>query len=148
VRDHAGAMAHILGFLRSSVSPGIEREVAAVGHRVVHGLDIHRAVLLDGPLLREIERASALAPLHNPPGLQGIHAARSVFKGVPQVSEGARWGGRCREGGGAVQGGGADQGRGGGMGRPAFQWSAASMAVPGGGASGEDRSRQHWGGCG
>jgi acetate kinase len=36
-----------------------------------------------------------LAPLHNPPGLQGIEAAMQVFRGVPQVRdvtyEVARW---------------------------------------------------------
>jgi Acetokinase family len=45
--DHVTAMQAILQFLRDAVSPRIDTEVAAVGHRIVHGLDIHSAVLLD-----------------------------------------------------------------------------------------------------
>ncbi len=85
VKDHVSAMQHILGFLSKNVSTSIDRDVQAVGHRIVHGLTIHKAVLLDDSVLREVEKAATLAPLHNPPGLQGVHAAKSVFKGVPQV---------------------------------------------------------------
>lgn len=59
--------------------------------RVVHGLDIHSAVQLTDSTIAKIRQASALAPLHNPPGLQGIEAAMKVFGGVPQVG----WGCFC-----------------------------------------------------
>jgi acetate kinase len=85
MRDHVSAMERIMRFLSDTVSPDMAREVVAVGHRVVHGLDMHRAALLGGDVLAKIRTAAALAPLHNPPGLQGIQAAQAVFKGVPQV---------------------------------------------------------------
>lgn len=53
--------------------------------RVVHGLDIHSAVQLTDATIAKIKQASVLAPLHNPPGLQGIEAALKVFGQVPQV---------------------------------------------------------------
>ncbi len=87
VKDHVSAMQHILEFLSKNVSTSIDRDVQAVGHRIVHGLTIHKAVLLSDPVLKEVEKAATLAPLHNPPGLQGVHAAKSVFKGVPQVRD-------------------------------------------------------------
>lgn len=85
IKDHAVAMETVMDFLRRNVSPGILKEVVAVGHRVVHGLDIHSAVQLTDATIAKIKQASVLAPLHNPPGLQGIEAALQVFGQVPQV---------------------------------------------------------------
>lgn len=79
-------METIMDFLGDNVSKKIHEEVMAVGHRVVHGLDIHNAVLLDDNVIEKIKVAAHLAPLHNPPGLQGIEAAQKVFSGVPQAS--------------------------------------------------------------
>jgi len=42
-------------------------------------------VQLTDATISKIKQASVLAPLHNPPGLQGIEAAMKVFGGVPQV---------------------------------------------------------------
>jgi hypothetical protein len=71
---------------------------AVVFCRVVHGLDIHSAVQLTDSTIAKIRQASALAPLHNPPGLQGIEAAMKVFGGVPQVREGCCSKGCCSKG--------------------------------------------------
>mmetsp|Transcript_4480 Transcript_4480/g.9637 ORF Transcript_4480/g.9637 Transcript_4480/m.9637 type:complete len:421 (+) Transcript_4480:106-1368(+) len=85
-KDHVSAVQTILNFLRDTVSSRIAAEVKAVGHRIVHGLEISQPVLLDGSAIEKIKRAAVLAPLHNPPGLQGIHAAQEVFSTVPQVA--------------------------------------------------------------
>eukprot|EP00879_Flechtneria_rotunda_P009816 GHRR01010266.1.p1 GENE.GHRR01010266.1~~GHRR01010266.1.p1 ORF type:complete len:156 (+),score=32.95 GHRR01010266.1:256-723(+) len=85
IKDHVAAMECVMGVLKDKVSPQIHREVQAVGHRIVHGLDIHKAVLLDEQAIDKIKLAASLAPLHNPPGLQGVAAARKVFAEVPQV---------------------------------------------------------------
>ena len=74
-----------MGFLGDNVSKSIHKDVMAVGHRIVHGLDIHNAVLLTDQVIEKLRVAATLAPLHNPPGLQGIAAAQKVFSGVPQV---------------------------------------------------------------
>ena len=60
-------------------------QVQACGHRVVHGKDIPRALLVSAEVERQIEDAASLAPLHNPPNLEGIRAAARIFVGTPQV---------------------------------------------------------------
>lgn len=85
IKDHVAAMECIMGFLSDKESSSIHKEVQAVGHRIVHGLDIHQAALLDDAAIAKLHQAATLAPLHNPPGLQGLSAAMNVFQGVPQV---------------------------------------------------------------
>ncbi|MEO5534636.1 MAG: acetate kinase [Pseudolysinimonas sp.] len=60
--------------------------VVAVGHRVVHGGEFDSAVLIDAEVERRIDELSALAPLHNPPALAGIRAARAALPELPQVA--------------------------------------------------------------
>lgn len=81
---HHGAMrAAIEGF--RSVAP--EGELAAIGHRVVHGgSDFIRPVTVDEAVLAQMERYTAFAPLHQPHNLSGIRAAMELFPGVPQVA--------------------------------------------------------------
>ena len=62
-------------------------EIAAVGHRVVHGAErFVESVLIDGEVIKGIEDVQSLAPLHNPPNLTGIRAARELLPGVPHVA--------------------------------------------------------------
>jgi acetate kinase len=77
--DHVSAMSFLLEFLHDNVSSSIKEEVKAVGHRVVHGLDISKSSLLTPETVSKIKGAVVLAPLHNPPALQGIFAAQEVF---------------------------------------------------------------------
>lgn len=61
--------------------------VAAIGHRVVHGGEkIHTSVIIDQKVKNIIEEYSILAPLHNPPSLEGIEACERIFSDVPQVA--------------------------------------------------------------
>jgi len=81
VPDHESGLRRILADL------GNGHEIAAVGHRVVHG-----GALFTGPTLitdeveREIGSLAALAPLHNPANLQGIRAARAALPDLPHVA--------------------------------------------------------------
>ena len=62
-------------------------EISAVGHRVVHGgEDFFHSVLIDDEVIKTIKSYISLAPLHNPPNLAGIEAARNLFPDVPQVA--------------------------------------------------------------
>ena len=62
-------------------------EVAAVGHRVVHGGEkIKTSALITEEVKKIIEECIDLAPLHNPPNLEGIRACETNFSGVPQVA--------------------------------------------------------------
>ena len=55
-------------------------EIAAVGHRVVHGGDrFTESVLIDGPVIEAIDTLASLAPLHNPANLAGIRAAGELL---------------------------------------------------------------------
>ncbi len=60
----------------------------AVAHRVVHGgRNLTRPCLLTQAVLAEIDGLSPLAPLHNPPALAWIGAARELLgKDVPQAA--------------------------------------------------------------
>ncbi|MFT5441849.1 MAG: acetate kinase [Myxococcota bacterium] len=62
-------------------------EIAAVGHRVVHGGERFRsAVEVDDSVEREIEALIPLAPMHNPLCLIGIRAARKRFTKAKHVA--------------------------------------------------------------
>jgi acetate kinase len=84
--DHAAAVERAFADLNRQVPDWRER-VAAVGHRVVHGgPDLFRPTLLDDRVLADLDRLSALAPLHNPPALDAIRAARAQLPAVPHVA--------------------------------------------------------------
>lgn len=61
--------------------------LVAVGHRVVHGGSIfYRPTVIDDAVVAELKGLSVLAPLHNPPALQGIEVARTMLPGAPHVA--------------------------------------------------------------
>lgn len=86
VADHAAALRLFLDWLRDE--KGATLGIAAVGHRVVHGGPKFSApTLLTREALSELDSLDALAPLHNPPAMAGIRAARIVFgPDVPMVA--------------------------------------------------------------
>jgi len=62
-------------------------DVAAVGHRVVHGgARFREPALLDDEVTETIREVSSLAPLHNRPALEAIDEARRVLRSVPHVA--------------------------------------------------------------
>ena len=68
----------------AGIGPGGLR---AVGHRVVHGGPGFTApTLVDDAVVRRIEDVVHLAPLHNPPAVEGIRRARAAYPDVPQVA--------------------------------------------------------------
>ncbi len=61
--------------------------LVAVGHRVVHGGAVfYRPTVVDDAVIAELEQVSTLAPLHNPPAIQGIEVARKLLPDVPHVA--------------------------------------------------------------
>jgi acetate kinase len=61
--------------------------VDAVGHRIVHGGPRLRGpALVDDGVLVELDRAVALAPLHQPPALAALRATRALLPGTPAVA--------------------------------------------------------------
>ncbi len=62
-------------------------EIKAVGHRVVHGGDkFAKSVIIDDEALKAFRELSDLAPLHNPPNITGIEAAREVLPDIPHCA--------------------------------------------------------------
>ncbi|HYN78839.1 MAG TPA: acetate kinase [Lamprocystis sp. (in: g-proteobacteria)] len=62
-------------------------ELAAIGHRVVHGGEHFQCpTVVDDTVAGVIRDQSPLAPLHNPANLDGIEVARQCFPGVPSVA--------------------------------------------------------------
>ncbi len=53
------------------------KDIKAIGHRVVHGgPSLTKSMLIDAKVLKEIELACDIAPLHNPPALKVIEACK------------------------------------------------------------------------
>ena len=62
-------------------------EISGIGHRIVHGGEMFKtSVIIDDNVISEIEKCIALAPLHNPAGVQGIRAAKKALPNVPMVA--------------------------------------------------------------
>ena len=62
-------------------------EVAAIGHRVLHGGEkITAPVKVDEAVKDIIRECIPLGPLHNPANLSGIEACEEIFAGVPNVA--------------------------------------------------------------
>ncbi len=86
--DHTAAVRLVLEKL-TDASVGVIGsldEIDAVGHRIVHGGEkFAGSVVITDEVIKEIEKCSDLAPLHNPANLIGIHSCREIMPGVPMV---------------------------------------------------------------
>ena len=62
-------------------------EISAVGHRVVHGGEKFTcSVMIDENVLNAVKEVQHLAPLHNPPNIEGIEAAQTLMPTIPHVA--------------------------------------------------------------
>ncbi|MCC9020387.1 acetate/propionate family kinase [Flavobacterium lipolyticum] len=62
-------------------------EIAAVGHRVVHGGSAFSdTVKIDEAVKLKIKELFELAPLHNPANLEGINVAEEIFSDAEQIA--------------------------------------------------------------
>jgi acetate kinase len=89
ILDHKVAIEYVLSILLSKNHGVIsgKDEIAAVGHRVVHGGEsFSESVLITSDVIKEIAKCMDYAPLHNPPNLKGIRATQTLLPNVPQVS--------------------------------------------------------------
>jgi len=89
IADHHAGLTRIVDLLIDHDFGAIadKAEIAAVGHRVVHGGEAFKEpTLIDETVIAAIEANVPLAPLHNPSNLTGIAVARSIFQQAPQVA--------------------------------------------------------------
>ncbi|MCE3293368.1 MAG: acetate kinase, partial [Arthrobacter sp.] len=82
--DHAEALEQVDAAIHGVLG---DRQLDAVGHRVVHGGErFGEPVLIDNEITRAIERLNPLAPLHNPANVLGIRAITKKWPDMPQVA--------------------------------------------------------------
>lgn len=87
--DHIVAIEFILAVLLSRNHGVItdKSEIAAVGHRVVHGGETFTSsMLITDDVIKGIRQNFEIAPLHNPHNLRGINACQVNLPGTPQVA--------------------------------------------------------------
>ncbi|MFG2695586.1 acetate kinase [Kitasatospora sp. NPDC048407] len=85
--DHDGALRAVADELAADLMGLDSPELAAIGHRVVHGgLRFTRPTLINDAVVAEIRRLIPVAPLHNPANITGIEVARSIRPDLPQVA--------------------------------------------------------------
>lgn len=61
--------------------------LSGVGHRVVHGGNFYsKPTLINEEVIRNVEKLSFLAPIHNPLNLKGILEAQNIFNNLPHVA--------------------------------------------------------------
>ena len=62
-------------------------EIAAVGHRVLHGgAAFTESCIIDDACIEAIKKCIPLGPLHNPANLMGIEACQKIMPSTPQVA--------------------------------------------------------------
>ena len=87
--DHASGIDAILNALTDTVH-GVINDIHcidAVGHRIAHGGEYFSgSVLVDEQTKINIDKCSALAPLHNPANLKGITSMEKLLPKTPQVA--------------------------------------------------------------
>lgn len=87
IADHGAALRAVAAELAADGLGLDSPELAAVGHRVVHGgTKFTHPTLIDDAVLAEIRALIPLAPLHNPANVTGIEVARELRPDLPQVA--------------------------------------------------------------
>ncbi|MGG2458793.1 acetate kinase [Streptomyces sp. RGM 3693] len=87
IADHQAALKAVAEELAADGLGLDSPELAAIGHRVVHGgLKFTVPTVIDEAVLKEIERLVPVAPLHNPANIIGIRTARALRPDLPQVA--------------------------------------------------------------
>ena len=89
ILDHQAGIEFVLGILTHKEHGCVEdlNEIGAVGHRVVHaGEKYNTSVAINKEVIEALVECIDLAPLHNPPNLEGIYAINKLLPEVPQVA--------------------------------------------------------------
>ncbi|WNO72209.1 acetate kinase [Streptomyces sp. AM8-1-1] len=87
IADHGAALKAVADELASDGLGLDSPELAAIGHRVVHGgLRFTEPTVIDDNVLAEVERLIPVAPLHNPANIIGIRTAQALRPDLPQVA--------------------------------------------------------------
>ncbi len=88
IADHTAGVKMILDTITDSEIGCIRdiSEIAAAGHRMVHGgEDFAYSVLVGDEVMKKCEENIELAPLHNPANIAGVKACQAVMPDVPMA---------------------------------------------------------------
>ncbi|NLG86549.1 MAG: acetate kinase [Firmicutes bacterium] len=89
IPDHKVAIKLVVDALLSPDHGALKSldEIAAVGHRVVHGGEkFADSVIINDEVMTTLSDCADLAPLHNPANIIGIKACQGLLPNVPQVA--------------------------------------------------------------
>lgn len=87
VTDFGEAIQRVIAALEEPGSGVDLKRLTVVGHRVVQGgAEFVAPTIIDNDVERGIALLGTLAPLHTPPNLAGITAARAAFPHIPHVA--------------------------------------------------------------
>ena len=82
--DHKAALEWMIDHLNLKSE---EKNIVAVGHRVVHGgIDYKEPQIISQPIIEKLEELSPLAPTHQPFNLMGIRTISELWPQLPQVA--------------------------------------------------------------
>ncbi|MEU2868542.1 acetate kinase [Streptomyces olivoreticuli] len=87
IADHEAALKAVARELAADGLGLDSPELAAIGHRVVHGgKKFTEPTVITDEVVAEIERLIPVAPLHNPANITGIRTAQALRPDLPQVA--------------------------------------------------------------
>lgn len=89
LKNHKDAIAAVISALTDDKIGVIKSmtEIAAVGHRIVHGGEkFNSSAVIDEKVMDAVRECIDIAPLHNPPNIVGIEACQQIMPDVPMVA--------------------------------------------------------------
>ncbi|RME97427.1 MAG: acetate kinase, partial [Chloroflexi bacterium] len=89
IKNHRVGLEQVAGLLMDAEIGVIASaaDIAAVGHRTVHGGErFSQTTIIDDEVVAKMRELIPLAPLHNPANLEGIQVARQIFPEAVQVA--------------------------------------------------------------
>ena len=86
IKDYTDGFKLILHTLSNKVFGNGLIDLAAIGHRVVHGEQFKLPALITETVINAITKMIPLAPMHNPANQKGIEICREIFPLIPQVA--------------------------------------------------------------
>ncbi|MBN2849051.1 MAG: acetate/propionate family kinase, partial [Erysipelotrichaceae bacterium] len=87
IPNHKEAIRLVLESLKSHGIVSDLKEIAGIGHRIVHGGEKYSAsVVINEQVEKDIELLSDLAPLHNPANLLGVRVIDEILPEAVQVA--------------------------------------------------------------
>lgn len=87
IPDHREAIAIVMEALKTSKLVSEPKDVAGVGHRIVHGGEKYATSIVIGSQVEaDIEALCDLAPLHNPANLLGVRVMKEILPEAAQVA--------------------------------------------------------------